>query len=155
MLVGGTEKPSRTTAIWYLSGTDLAPANLVDLPGAGEIWDPMNNNPGREWEMYSNSMLVRPGHNSICLQIESPDEADGESGVWNGLITRIPVTEPTEMLLGAIGDYVWYDLNQNGVQENDEPGLAGVTVNLLQQDIVINTMQTDANGSYRFDNLEA
>ncbi|MCB9147353.1 MAG: DUF11 domain-containing protein [Caldilineaceae bacterium] len=155
VLVGGTEKPSRTTAIWYLSGTDLAPANLVDLPGAGEIWDPMNNNPGREWEMYSNSMLVRPGHNSVCLQIESPDEADGESGVWNGLITRIPVTEPTEMLLGAIGDYVWYDFNQNGVQENDEPGLPGVTVNLLQQDIVINTMQTDANGSYRFDNLEA
>ncbi|MEZ4713678.1 MAG: SdrD B-like domain-containing protein [Caldilineaceae bacterium] len=155
VLVGGTEKPSRTTAIWYLSGTDLAPANLVDLPGAGEIWDPMNNNPGREWEMYSNSLLVRPGHNSVCLQIESPDEADGESGVWNGLITRIPVTEPTLNLVSSIGDYVWHDLNQDGVQDANEPGMVGVTVNLLQQDVVINTMQTDANGGYLFDNLEA
>ncbi|MEZ4657155.1 MAG: SdrD B-like domain-containing protein [Caldilineaceae bacterium] len=155
VLVGGTEKPSRTTAIWYLSGTDLAPANLVDLPGAGEIWDPMNNYPGREWEMYSNSVLARPGHNTVCLQIESPDEADGESGVWNGLITRIPVTEPIEMLVSSIGDYVWHDLNQNGVQDGNEPGMSGVTVNLLQQDVVIKTAQTDANGGYLFDNLDA
>lgn len=155
VLVGGTEKPSRTTAIWYLSGTDLDMDNLVDLAGAGEIWDPMNHNPGREWEMYSNSVLVQPRHNSVCLQIESPDDADGESGVWNGLITRIPVSEPNPIVLGLIGDFVWHDLNLDGIQNSNEPGLPDVMVHLLQQGAVISTTRTNINGAYLFDKLDA
>ena len=31
----------------------------------------------------------------------------------------------------VIGDFVWHDLNQNGVQEAGEPGITGVTVALL------------------------
>ncbi|SDM68334.1 hypothetical protein SAMN05660860_03009, partial [Geoalkalibacter ferrihydriticus] len=32
---------------------------------------------------------------------------------------------------GSIGDFVWNDLNQNGLQDAGEPGISGVTVNLL------------------------
>lgn len=33
--------------------------------------------------------------------------------------------------LGVLGDFVWEDLNRNGIQDANEPGINGVTVNLL------------------------
>ncbi|PKK84781.1 MAG: hypothetical protein CVT49_01105 [candidate division Zixibacteria bacterium HGW-Zixibacteria-1] len=56
--------------------------------------------------------------------------------------------------LAAIGDFVWHDMNMNGIQDDGEPGVPGVTVNLYDcQDVLIGTMMTDANGYYLFDNL--
>ncbi len=53
---------------------------------------------------------------------------------------------------GTIGDFVWNDLNGNGIQEVGEPGLAGWTVNLhLASDYsLVGTTTTDANGIYHF-----
>ncbi len=67
------------------------------------------------------------------------------------LITFEPGEEPEP---AAIGDYVWHDLNQNGIQEAGEPGVPGVTVNLYDcADNFVATMNTDANGYYLFNNL--
>lgn len=53
-----------------------------------------------------------------------------------------------------LGDFVWEDLDRDGVQEVAEPGVAGVTVNLKDAaNNVIATTTTDANGLYLFDNL--
>jgi protocatechuate 3,4-dioxygenase beta subunit len=55
-----------------------------------------------------------------------------------------------------LGDQVWYDLDKDGVQDADEPGVAGVTVELLDASgTVIATTVTDANGNYLFPNLAA
>ncbi len=53
---------------------------------------------------------------------------------------------------GTIGDFVWNDLNGNGIQDVGEPGLAGWTVNLhLASDYsLVGTTTTDANGIYHF-----
>ena len=53
----------------------------------------------------------------------------------------------------SIGDYVWNDLNHNGIQER-EPGIPGVVVNLYRcnGDSVATTI-TDSNGFYLFENL--
>ena len=51
--------------------------------------------------------------------------------------------------LGSIGDFVWNDLNANGIQNSGEPGIPGVTVTLSNGA----TTTTDANGAYAFDNL--
>jgi len=54
----------------------------------------------------------------------------------------------------SIGDFVWNDLNQDGIQDASEPGIAGVTVNLLDSSsMTLATTTTDANGKYLFDNL--
>jgi protocatechuate 3,4-dioxygenase beta subunit len=57
----------------------------------------------------------------------------------------------------SIGDFVWNDLNNNGIQDAGEPGIPGVTVTLYAADgtTVIGTTTTDALGKYQFSNLPA
>jgi uncharacterized repeat protein (TIGR01451 family) len=54
----------------------------------------------------------------------------------------------------SVGDLVWLDVNRDGLQTTGEPGIPGVTVNLLQNGKVIATTTTDASGYYGFDNLD-
>lgn len=53
----------------------------------------------------------------------------------------------------AIGDFVWHDLNRNGVQDAGEPGLFGVQVQALQGSTVVATAFTNAAGAYSLPNL--
>lgn len=51
----------------------------------------------------------------------------------------------------SIGDFVWGDLDCDGIQDSGEPGVSGVTVNLLDcSGNVLDTTTTDANGHYSF-----
>ncbi|MDO5375736.1 MAG: SdrD B-like domain-containing protein, partial [Staphylococcus rostri] len=53
-----------------------------------------------------------------------------------------------------IGDKVWNDTNEDGVQDEDEPGLSGVTVILKDHDgNTVETKTTDDNGEYHFSNV--
>ena len=59
-----------------------------------------------------------------------------------------------------IGDYVWYDISQNGLQDPLETGVANVTVMLIKpgpdgifgngDDVVSQTTTTNSNGKYEF-----
>ncbi len=62
----------------------------------------------------------------------------------------------------SIGDTIWNDKNQNGIQDAGESGVAGVKVELLDsngdiaKDIhgnLINAVTTDSSGKYHFNNL--
>lgn len=56
--------------------------------------------------------------------------------------------------LASLGNYVWNDLNQDGVQDPNEPGVPGVTVVLFSSaDVILGTTTTDANGQYQFTGL--
>ena len=58
--------------------------------------------------------------------------------------------------LGSIGDTVWYDANNNAIQETGEPGLRNVTVTLATDfdgDGIVDfqaTTATDDSGNYLF-----
>jgi protocatechuate 3,4-dioxygenase beta subunit len=57
---------------------------------------------------------------------------------------------------GALGNQVWYDYNNDGIQDPGEPGVAGVTVKLYDDmGNVLATTVTDAHGNYIFNNLPA
>jgi len=56
---------------------------------------------------------------------------------------------------GTIGDTVWSDENDNGIQDNGEKGIAGATVRLTLPDGTTIQMNTNANGLYLFSALEA
>lgn len=62
----------------------------------------------------------------------------------------------------TIGDFVWLDQNENGLQDADEPGVAGVTVELYTRspfypwpwlDTPSRTTVTDGTGHYLFSDL--
>ncbi|MBM0753657.1 YSIRK-type signal peptide-containing protein, partial [Staphylococcus epidermidis] len=55
----------------------------------------------------------------------------------------------------SLGDYVWLDKNKNGVQDDDEKGLAGVYVTLKDSNNrELQRVTTDQSGHYQFDNLQ-
>jgi hypothetical protein len=56
----------------------------------------------------------------------------------------------------ALGDKVFDDLNNNGIQDVGEPGVSGVAVTLYAADgtTKIASAITDANGRYYFQNLD-
>ncbi|MDA7502300.1 Ig-like domain-containing protein, partial [Chitinophagales bacterium] len=58
-----------------------------------------------------------------------------------------------EDILGSIGDYVWHDDNQDGVQDAGEEGIPNVVVTLVNPDGSTETTTTDADGLYLFDDL--
>ncbi len=59
---------------------------------------------------------------------------------------------------GSIGDFVWKDLNNNGIQDSGEAGVEGVILELYKgstTSAAIATDTTDSNGKYEFTNLDA
>ncbi len=57
------------------------------------------------------------------------------------------------LLPGIVGDYVWLDVNHNGLNDAGEPPIAGATVQLLSSGEVRGERTTDANGYYLFDDV--
>jgi LPXTG-motif cell wall-anchored protein len=62
----------------------------------------------------------------------------------------------------SVGDYVWFDLNADGIQDATEAGIAGVTLSITKTDgspvtdvvgNAVTTTATNAAGKYLFSNL--
>ncbi len=105
----------------------------------------------------------------------STDATDSDADVATGLVTVVaPVTGANSATspdnpsidaglveLVSVGNYVWLDVNRDGLQTAGEAPVAGVTVNLLDADgkpAVLPggapvTTVTDSNGYYAFNNL--
>ncbi|WP_046772467.1 SdrD B-like domain-containing protein [Jiangella alkaliphila] len=76
----------------------------------------------------------------------------GETGKGNSLgeLTAMASAAPIE-----IGNYVWFDNDNDGIQDPDEEPVPGATVNLYEVDAdgnrtLVSTTTTDANGEYYF-----
>ena len=73
----------------------------------------------------------------------------------NGCTAKGYVTISDEIRCNAaLGDFVWEDLDRDGIQEAGEPGIPGVLVRLLTQSgEEIASAITDENGMYMFSDL--
>ncbi len=94
------------------------------------------------------------------------DDVDGDADATTGGKTDIILLDEGDINLtidagihqaaglAGIGNYVWNDINQDGIQNAGEPGIPGVTVKLMDAagTILANTT-TDANGVYQFTGL--
>jgi hypothetical protein len=79
--------------------------------------------------------------------ITGPVEAPGS--------TEAPVLNTVPTGTSSIGDLVWEDRDQDGIQDTGEPGIAGVTVELLSVGKVVASTTTDASGNYQFASIAA
>ncbi len=68
--------------------------------------------------------------------------------------TPTPTATPTGTpIVGRVHGQVFNDLDGNGLPDSGEPGLVGVSVLLLQNNLVIGSTTTAGNGVYHFDSL--
>ncbi len=81
---------------------------------------------------------------TTCFPIEPPN-CDSNSTKWDAGIYK---------LKGSIGNFVWFDANGNGIQDNNESGLSGITVKLYDcNDNLISVTTTNSSGYYKFTDL--
>ena len=104
---------------------------------AGTRW--FNNSTGNTTKAYELYQVAFP-------QNGTPAQFAKANGIGD-LVAVSPV--PVE-----IGNRVWLDIDKNGRQDPNEPGIAGVLVELLDANGAgIATATTDANGNYYFSTL--
>ncbi|MCO6454696.1 MAG: DUF11 domain-containing protein [Pirellulaceae bacterium] len=94
----------------------------------------------------------------------APNQPDIDSTPNNGTVpTPVEDDEASASLTppASLGNYVWFDLDLDGVQDNNEPGVSGATVNLYvdaNQDGVpdgaaVGSTTTNGSGFYEFTGL--
>ena len=87
---------------------------------------------------------VSTGSSTFTVKVTDSEGCQGEK-------TFTISVDPT----GALGDFVWKDLNRNGQQDAGEPGIENVIVTLYNgSGVAIGTTATDATGYYRFVGLQ-
>jgi len=81
---------------------------------------------------------------------EDPDPSNDDESIT---VTQQPLIVGG----GKIGDFVWNDLNTDGLQDAGEPGIGAVTVQLRDgvTNVLLQITNTDGNGFYQFTNLGA
>jgi protocatechuate 3,4-dioxygenase beta subunit len=84
------------------------------------------------------------------------DPSTGKTGSYTLVAGQNNLTIDAGMYVtpASLGDFVWNDVNKNGIQDAGEAGISGVTVNLYNSSsTLVGTTTTDANGAYSFTNL--
>jgi protocatechuate 3,4-dioxygenase beta subunit len=85
----------------------------------------------------------------VTLSPNSEPINDGDTNANSNLTVDFGLYQPA-----SLGDRVWHDQNENGIQDAGEPGVPNVTVTLYDgAGTVVATTTTDSTGSYSFDNL--
>ena len=104
-----------------------------------------------EWAMvYEMSIDVTDcGSNPISVGVLSAHNSPVKSGDED-----VPICPDGCPLPASIGDYVWHDVNVNGLQDSGEVGVPNVTVNLYKSDgTPAGSTTTNSDGLYTFTNL--
>lgn len=112
---------------------------------------------------YSVQFSNLPGDYRFTKQDEGADDTvDSDANITTGRTaqTAFMTSGASDLTLDAgvyepviIGDYVWHDVNGNGIQEGGEPGIQNVVVTLLIDGVLQPAINdtTDASGLYLFD----
>jgi hypothetical protein len=126
----------------------------VTIDGSTQVFDDyLASNQGPQWDAALISPTIPAGATELTVQVISTPSSNplGASLSW---VTAALAVNVEEEELGAIGDFVWYDTNQDGAQDVGEMGIPDITVHLFDcDDNLLATASTAASGEYLFDGL--
>jgi len=149
------------TADYYndnLLHSECVQGPLAVLPGGGDaiaVWmDPIYIRSGGTIRLNNTTGAQVPGSayevTDDRFTLDAGIDLDATPSKANGLgdVELSGSVAPLE-----IGNLVWADKDGDGVQDGDERGIAGVTVQLLFNNAVIGTTVTSATGNYYFNDV--
>jgi hypothetical protein len=108
--------------------------------------------------VISNVVTLGPGKSEPAAETELSATGQGAEDLRGNMTVDFGFITPKF----AVGNYVWEDVNNNGLQASDEPGINDVTVTLYKADCATPAGSTQTKngpdgkpGFYLFDNLLA
>jgi hypothetical protein len=165
----GIQDPSETAG---------APGVIVELwevnPAGPDILRQTTTTGGNgEYYFHNVPTDIGPGPISYYLKFICPEDAElyeftrkdvgGDDAVDSDVDPLTGETDPFTLTVdtndfdagvrcGSIGDFVWNDENQNGIQDIGEMGIEGATINLYKEgnSTVFKTTSSGINGEYVF-----
>ena len=107
-------------------------------------------------------MFVAPEGFNFTTPNVGDDALDSDADPSNGMTQTVTLTsgefngtlDAGLVQLAKLGDFVFEDLDADGIQDANEAGIVGATVNLLQDGQVIASTSTDVDGKYHFNDLQ-
>ncbi len=154
----GEEVAGVTVSLHDDPGCDGAPINLMetqDTPADGTyLFSDLDVGPRGEPlctyasvdedDMGACNVPITPVGYAVALDADNPNESGHDFGFQE------PPPEPS-----SLGDRVWHDADQDGIQDQGEVGLGGVGLTLYDcEGSLLRTTTTDASGAYGFTGLE-
>ncbi|MBI5858505.1 MAG: carboxypeptidase regulatory-like domain-containing protein [Sphingobacteriales bacterium] len=104
----------------------------------------------------SSSFTIQNAGVATAATNSDPDPTTGRTATFSLAAgqAKTDIDAGLVSLLAAVGDYVWNDLNRNGIQDAGEPPVAGVTVTLYNSaNVAVASAVTDAKGYYLINNI--
>ncbi len=160
---GNTGVPNVTVNLFNCDGTSAGkPAVLTDANGfyqftglsAGQYYVVFNLSTAAPGFVFT-TQNVAGNSNEATDSDANPFTGKSEPCVTLGINEANNDVDAGVYQYAELGDRVWFDTNQNGLQDGGENGIANVAVNLLDCDnqTVMDTMLTNASGNYLFTDL--
>lgn len=137
---------------------NLSGEDLISVTNANGIYEFNELNPGEYKVKFTlpNGYSFSVKNNIIAgSALDSDADITGITGIISlgrGEVSK--VWDAGIYLKASLGDFVWLDKNEDGVQDDSEMGIEGVLVKLLDSSRnVLSTTRTDNGGKYSFMDL--
>ncbi|MBK8701011.1 MAG: DUF11 domain-containing protein [Saprospiraceae bacterium] len=148
--------PNIQVELWDCNG-NLIKSTLTDGSGAYLFKDLQGGN----YQVRFIQATLPPNNLFTLQNAGSDDDLDSDcNGIGHAsCFTLLPgqsnyTIDAGHFAPSSIGDFVWNDINGNGIQDFGENGIPGVLVSLYSSTgLPLSTTNTDASGYYIFDNL--
>ncbi|MDX2280653.1 MAG: SdrD B-like domain-containing protein, partial [Saprospiraceae bacterium] len=157
-------EPGIPNVLVTLTGTDQLGVPVTQTTTTGANGDYLFSNlvPGT----YKLTFATPAGYTPTAQDLGGDDTKDSDANISNGMTINEILTAGENNLtydagfyqVASIGDYVWNDVDQDGIQDGSETGIVGVPVTLngitgTGSSITLTTT-TNASGFYIFANLQ-